>query len=266
MEFQTAPAAPSTPAVLSAPAAAQIPSAKTFPTSPAAPVHSVHAAQPAPIASPTPSGAIPSVPPAQSAQTGAPPAQPTVPTPPAPLVQPTQAAPTAKTIPAPDLAESTTVLPTSGDETAREAGDSEEETLVTRQIITLWTDSVKKKDSLNKTKEQLGLLRAELGKHLFVLKNLLAKTGRDGRWIKFLRGEEIPRATADRYVASYKRSLEGENGKRLTEALSVPTEEEIKKMVVKLTPRLLRALPTPESIVQFIREMTAALQPSNSAA
>jgi hypothetical protein len=181
-------------------------------------------------------------------------------------VQPTQAAPTAKTIPAPELAESTTVSPTSGDETAGEAGDTEEETLVTRQIVTLWTDRVKKKDSLNKTKQQLGLLRAELGKHLFVLKNFLAKTGRDGRWIKFLRGEDIPSATADRYVASYKRSLEGESGKRLTEALSVPTKEEIKKMVVKLTPRLLRALPTPESIAQFLRGMTAALQPSNSAA
>jgi len=31
------------------------------------------------------------------------------------------------------------------------------------------------------------------------------------------------------------------------------------------TPRLVRALPTPESIAQFLREMTATLQPSDSA-
>ena len=250
MEVQTAPPAPLTP-VLSAPTPAQTPSANASPTPPAVPARSVQAAPPAPTASPTP----------------------------APTAQPTQPAPTAKTIPASDRAEGTTASPTPGGATAGGPDASEEETVVTRHIISLWVDREKKKTSLIKTKaslstskaslkttkEQLSLMRAELGKRLFELKTLLAKPGRKGRWASFLDGEGIPRATADRYVQSHKRSLVGENEKRLTEAVSVPTEEEIKTMVVKLTPRLVRALPTPESIAQFLCEMTAALQPSASA-
>jgi hypothetical protein len=167
-------------------------------------------------------------------------------------------------MPAPDRAEGSTVSPTTGDEAAEEPDDSEEETVVTRQIINLWTDHKKKTASLKKTKEQLSSMRAELGKHLFELKNLLVKTGRKGRWTSFLDGEGIPRATADRCVESHKRCLDGKNGKRLSEAISIPTEEEIKKLVVKLTPRLVRVLTTPESIAQFLREMAVALQPSGS--
>jgi hypothetical protein len=76
----------------------------------------------------------------------------------------------------------------------------------------------------------------------------------------------VARATADRYVESHKRFLDRKNGNRLTEAISVPTEDEIKEMVAKLTPRLVRVLTTPESITKFLREITAALQPSVSAA
>ena len=176
-------------------------------------------------------------------------------------------------MPAPVRGEGPKGSPTSGGETAGEREASEEETVVTLQIVSLWADREKKKTSLiktkvslNTTKEQLSHMRDELAKRFFELKNLLAKTGRNGRWMEFLRGENIPRATADRYVESHKRFLDGENGKRLTEAISAPTEEEIKKMVVKLTPRLVLALSTPESIAQFLREMTAALQPAGPAA
>jgi hypothetical protein len=276
MEVQAVPTAPSTP-VLSAPTPAQVPSAKASPTPPAVPAHSVQAAPPAPTAPPAPSRPAPSAPPVLPVQMPAPPTKPKVAAQPAP---PTQAAPTAKTAPAPGHAEGTTVSPTPDDDTAGESDASEEENVVTRQIICLWADREKKKTSLIKTKaslntskaslkttkEQLSLMRAELGKCLFELKNVLAKTGRKGRWTSFLEGEGIPRASADRYVESHKRSLEGKTGKRLSEAISIPTEEKIKTMVVKLTPRLLRALPTPETITQFLREMTTALQPSGSVA
>lgn len=33
-------------------------------------------------------------------------------------------------------------------------------------------------------------------------KDLLARTGRDGKWMEFLREQEIPRTTADRYIAA----------------------------------------------------------------
>ena len=263
MEVQTAPPAPLTP-VLSVPTAAQTPSAKASPTPPAAPAHAVQAAQPAPTASPTPSLAS-----ALPVQTAAPPTNPAVPAlPPAPV-----AAPTTKTAPATDRVEGTKASATRDDEHAGEPDCSEEEEVVTRQIISLWaarekkkTSLIKTKASLHTTKEQLSLMRAELGKHFFELKSLLAKPGRDGRWAEFLRDEGIPRASADRYAESHKRLVEGDNGNRLTEAISIPTEAEITKMVVKLTPRLVRALPTSECITQFLREMTDALQPSGLAA
>ena len=169
---------------------------------------------------------------------------------------------------------------TAGDEHAGEPDRSEEEAVVKHHITSLWADHEKKMTSLTKTetsliktkasihttKEQLNLVRAELGKHFFELKKLLAKPGCKGDWAEFLRAEGIPRASADRYAKSHKRLLEGDNGKRLTEAIPTPTEAKIKEMVVKLTPGLLRSLPTPESITQFLREMTAALQPSCLAA
>ena len=279
MDDQTAPTAPSTPP-LPAPNPAQTPSAKPSAMPPAVPGRPVQAAPHAPAPCPTPPRTAPSAPPARPLQAPAPPPKPTVPIPPARPAQPTQAAPTAIATHAPGRQEDTTVCPTTGDETTGESDASEEETVVTRQIINLWADREKKKKnslvktkaslniskaSIKTTKEQLSLMRAELGKRFFELKNLLAKPGRKGRWASFLDGEGIPRATADRYVQSHKRSLEGNNGKRLTEAISVPTEVKIKTMVAKLMPRLVRALPTPDSIAQFLREMTAALQSSGSA-
>jgi hypothetical protein len=270
MEKPTALPAPSTPAVLPARPPMQIPSAVTSPTPPAAPAPSVHAAPPASTASPTPPRTVPPVRPASPAQTPAPPTKPVVPVRPAALAPHTQAAPTTKKEPAVEI---TKASANRGDEHAEEPDGSEEEAVVKRHITSLWADHEKKMTSLTKTKasihttkEQLNLMRAELGKHFFELKSLLAKPGRKGGWAEFLRDEGIPRASADRYAKSHKRLLEGDHGKRLTEAISIPTEAEIKKMVVKLTPRLVQALPTPESITQFIREMTAALQPSGLAA
>ena len=59
---------------------------------------------------------------------------------------------------------------------------------------------------------------------------------------------------------------DGRNGWLSVGNGGVPTEAEIKKMVWKLTPRLVRPLPTPESITQFLCQVTAALQPSKSKA
>ena len=185
MENQTAPPAPSTPTVLPTRPPMQTPSAVASPTPPTAPAPSVQAAPPAPTASPTPPRAVPSVQPAPPVQTPAPPTKPVVPVPSAALAQHTQAAPTTKTAPAVEV---TKAAATGGDEHAGEPDGSEEEAVVKRHITSLWADHEKKKTSLTKTeaslrtkKEQLNLTRAELGKHFFELKKLLAKPGRDGR-------------------------------------------------------------------------------------
>jgi hypothetical protein len=269
MENQTAPPAPSTPAVLAAHPPMQTPSAVTSPTPPSAPAPSVQAAQPARTASPAPPRIVPSVQVAPPVQIPEPLTKSAVPALPAALAQHTQAAPTTRTA-------STVEEPkasTPGAEHAGEPDGLEVEAAVERHITNLWADREKKKssliktkDSLRTTKEQLSIMRAELGKHFFELKTLLATPGRAGRWADFLREVSIPRATADRYAESHKRLLEGDHGKRLTESIPLPTEAAIKKMVEKLTPGLVRALPTPDSVTQFLRQMTAALRPSGSPA
>ena len=156
--------------------------------------------------------------------------------------------------------------PTPGGEAAEDLKMTEEERVTTSEIIILWAKHNKQNASVKKSSKELKETRIKLGAYLYQLKNLLAKTGRNGRWTSFLEGAVIARATADRYVESHKRFLDRKNGNRLTEAISVPAEDEIKEMVAKLTPRLVRVLTTPESISDFLREMAAALQPSVTAA
>jgi hypothetical protein len=150
-------------------------------------------------------------------------------------------------------------------ETAEETLEAGEERVTTREIIDLWTAHNKQNAMLKKSSKELKKTRTSLGRYLFELKSLLAKTGRSGRWTSFLQEAGIPRATADRYVESHKLSLNPENGKRLTEAISVTTEEEIKALAVKLAPRLLRVLTTPESVEKFLQEVAAVLQSPASA-
>jgi hypothetical protein len=95
----------------------------------------------------------------------------------------------------------------------------EEERATTNEIIILWTEHNKQHASLKKSSKELKATRTALGGYLFQLKNLLSKTGRNGRWTSFLNGEGIPRGTADRYVEAQKRLLDRKNGKRLTEEI-----------------------------------------------
>lgn len=76
-----------------------------------------------------------------------------------------------------------------------------------------------------------------------------------------MRQENIPRATADRYVEKWKLSKSPKPEKRLTEAFPAPSKEEITQMVKKLTQKLERVLTTPDSIALFMTELAAALQP-----
>jgi hypothetical protein len=75
---------------------------------------------------------------------------------------------------------------TLGGETAEEPEVSEEERVTTSQIIILRTEHNKQNDSLKKSSKELKKTRTELGVYLYYLKNLLAKTGRNGRWTSFL--------------------------------------------------------------------------------
>jgi hypothetical protein len=157
--------------------------------------------------------------------------------------------------------EAVTVSPTLG------SGVSEEElqleTDITGQIVRLWNVQKKRTISLRQSRRTLNETKEALCEQLFELKRLLMKPGRDGQWNSFLRRENIPRATADRYVERHRRSLEPEPVRCLTEASTGPTEEAVTEMVNRLKPKLTRFLTSPDSIAQFTREIALALRMSD---
>jgi hypothetical protein len=144
--------------------------------------------------------------------------------------------------------------------------DLQKETALSTEIVELWSSHKTKSSSLSDRRVELQTLRNTLGELLSSYKELLARTGRGGKWTEFLRQEKIPRATADRYVNRWKLSNSPQLENRLSESISEPTREEIVSLVKKLKPRLGRVLTTQDSVALFMAELTTALQPSQSAA
>jgi hypothetical protein len=138
--------------------------------------------------------------------------------------------------------------------------EERQESALAGEIKELWTSQKGKSSSLRRSRVELEKLRNKLAERLHAYKQLLAHTGRAGKWTDFLRQENIPRATADRYVEKWKLSKSPKPEKRLTEAFPAPSKEEIAQLVKKLTPKLERVLTTPDSIALFMADLAAALQ------
>jgi hypothetical protein len=139
--------------------------------------------------------------------------------------------------------------------------EDHQETALADEIKELWSSQKRKSASLRRSRVELETLRNGLAERLHTYKDLLVRTGRNGKWSEFLRQENIPRATADRYVEKWKLSKSPKTEKRLTEAFPAPSKEEIARMVKKLTPKLERVLTTPDSVALFMADLAAALQP-----
>jgi hypothetical protein len=146
------------------------------------------------------------------------------------------------------------------------APEDHQETALADEIKDLWSSQKRKSASLRRSCVDLETLRNSLAERLHTYKDLLVRTGRNGKWTEFLRQENIPRATADRYVKKWKLSKSPKPEKRLTEAFPAPSKEEIARMVKKLAPKLERVLTTPDSVALFMTDLAAALQPSTSVA
>jgi len=132
---------------------------------------------------------------------------------------------------------------------------SQDEAALTDQIVQLWQEQNDCKISIRHQTQNLRALRTELGKRLAEMKEVLAKPGRSGQWSSWLKERKIPRATADRLVTNYERSL-SPDGNRLIESISEPTEDEIQKLFAKIFPKLRRVLRTPQSVYRFIDLLT----------
>jgi hypothetical protein len=140
-------------------------------------------------------------------------------------------------------------------ETPQADGPSQDESVLTTGITQLWQVHCDYQTSIKHETEQFRALRNKLGKLLHQMKELLARPGRNGQWSAWLKERAIPRATADRLVLKYERTLH-QNANCLTESISEPTEEEIQKVFFKVLPKLRRVLRTPQGLYRFVDLLT----------
>jgi len=126
---------------------------------------------------------------------------------------------------------------------------------LTSEIVQLWQLHGNCQKSVKHETEQFRAIRSELGKLLHQIKELLARPGRNGQWCAWLKDREIPRATADRLVQKYVRSLRPP-ANCLIESISEPTEEEIQNVFFKVLRKLRPVLRTQQSLYRFVDLLT----------
>jgi hypothetical protein len=140
----------------------------------------------------------------------------------------------------------------------------QKEAALGKEIRDLWGSHSLRARMLRKTRMELKDYRNKLAERLSQYKDLLARTGRDGKWMEFLRAWEIPRTTADRYIAKWKLSQAPKPPNRTTGAICEPSKQKIAEMVKKVKVKVEPVLTTPESIAVFMAGLAAALHPSTS--
>jgi len=124
-----------------------------------------------------------------------------------------------------------------------------------KEVVSLWSAQKNHAIAARRTRDELRELRSNLAERLYRLKAVLAHTGRSGQWTSYLRNCGIPRATADRYVARHEATLRPVEEKRLTEAISTPSENDVHKLFQRLLPQMRRVLTTQEAAFIFASDM-----------
>jgi hypothetical protein len=150
-------------------------------------------------------------------------------------------------------------------------GDDEKETALVAEIAELRSSEQFKNLLIGRSRAETSSIRAEqaalrlsLGERLDEYKRLLVRTGRDGKWMAFLREMDIPKTTAERYVTKWKLSNLPKPVNRPTGTIDEPSEEDITALVKKVKSKAVRVLTTPESVGLFMTELAAALQHSET--
>jgi hypothetical protein len=139
--------------------------------------------------------------------------------------------------------------------------ESETEAKLTSDIKSLWATHQTSTATAKQTKEALEDLRLDLGWKLSEVKSLLVRTGRSGGWSAYLRSHNLPRATVERYIRRFE-ALANSESNRLTETISEPPQEDVRRLVRSLLPRLRKVLTTPESVSLFVDEVAQQFQTS----
>jgi hypothetical protein len=137
--------------------------------------------------------------------------------------------------------------------------DNQTEAKLNSDIKSLWTTHQTTTATAKRTKEELEDLRFDLGLKLCEMKSILVRTGRGGGWAAYLRTHGVPRASAERYIKQYEAIFNPQKN-RLTDTLSEPSQDDVRRLVHRLLPRLRKVLTTPGSVSLFVDEVVRQLQ------
>jgi hypothetical protein len=136
---------------------------------------------------------------------------------------------------------------------------NETEAKLASDITSLWAAHQTTTATAKRTKEALEDLRLDLGWKLSEVKSLLVRTGRSGGWSAYLRSHNLPRATVERYIRRFE-ALANSEKNRLSDTISEPSEDDVRRLVRRLLPRLRKVLTTPGSVSLFVDEVVRQLQ------
>jgi len=132
----------------------------------------------------------------------------------------------------------------------------ETEQRLATQIGELWSIHTQAQAAAAQSKEHLSQIRHQLGERLCEVKKLVARPGRGGGWSAFLAAQGIPRASTDRYVQRYEKTLHPDSN-CVNESIE-STELAVRKLFAAVWPRLRRVITSKEALDLFIRELTVA--------
>jgi hypothetical protein len=130
----------------------------------------------------------------------------------------------------------------------------ESEATLNNEIKSLWSAHQIGRATAKRTKQELKILRLDLGAKLCEMKAILVRAGRSGGWAAYLRSQDLPRATAERYIGRVE-VLSNPNQIEPRETISEPTAEDVRRLVRSLMPRLRRVLKTPAWMEWFTVEV-----------
>jgi len=130
-----------------------------------------------------------------------------------------------------------------------------EEPQLVGEIGDLWQLHAQTQGTLQKSREEIKRIRADLSERLHQLKAVLSRPGRGGAWSSFLGAQKIPRSTADRLVRGHEKTIAVNEGNCTTEQISEPDEAVVRRYCRGLWPKLSKVLTNTDLMEVFVGEL-----------
>ena len=132
------------------------------------------------------------------------------------------------------------------------SGLAMEHRFLSGEIVKLWAARETSRRLMNLNKGEMQRADEELGQKLYVVKQLLCKLGRQGRWSSWLKERNIARSSADRLVLQYAEA-NGLTDELPHRAITEPLEGDVCLFSRRVSEWAEKRLPSLKSRMVFIR-------------